>query len=151
MVAVALYGAAPLAINATLLALGRRPGTGDYHLSRSDERALSGFILANTPRSAVLSASHSALLAWNTRHTIFQYSGHPLYAVQDNPMWRALDERVRIDYILLNSLASEGPDQRLLPGFKEVARLQNGNLRAWLFTRDEMEPNTRLPSPRATP
>lgn len=140
MVAAALYGAAPLLINVTLLAAGRRPGTGDYHLSRSDERALSGFIRANTPRDAVLSASHSALLAWDTRHTIFQYSGHPLYVVQDSPMWRALDERVRIDYILLNSLASETPEQPLLPGFKQVARLQNNDLRAWLFTRDEATP-----------
>lgn len=149
--AMSLYGAMPLPINLALLALGRRPGTGDYHLSRSDERSLSGFIRANTPPDAVLSASHSALLAWDTGHTIFQYSSHPLYVIQDNPMWRALDERVRIDYILLNSLASESPDQPLLPGFKEVARLQSDNLRAWLFTRDQTEPRRPVRSPRATP
>lgn len=146
----AAYAALPPVVNAAWLAAGRRPGTGDYELSRADERALSQFVRAHTPDGAVLSASHAALLAWNTRRTVFQYSGHPRYTVGDTPMWRALDEKVRIDYVLLNSLALETPERGLLPGFRETARLRSGELRAWLYTRGDA-PSSRAPKPPATP
>ncbi len=139
LLAGALYGAAPLLVNAVSLATGRRPGTGDYEITRADERALSQFVAGHVPPGKVLSASHSALLAWNTRRTVFQYSGHPTYTVSDSPMWRALDLKIHIDYILLNTLAYEERRRTLLPGFEEVARLRQGELRAWLFTRDETE------------
>jgi len=130
------YALAPLFINVALLASGERPGTGDYHLSPAAERALAGFIGRNTEATSVIACSHSALMAWDTGRTILMYSGHPRYAIGDTPMWRAVDSRVRIDYILLNSFAYEKPDRTLLPGFRLIASSPlAGEGEAWLFGR----------------
>jgi hypothetical protein len=130
------YALAPLFVNVALLASGERPGTGDYHLSPAAERALSDFIGRHTEATSVIACSHSALMAWDTGRTILMYSGHPRYTIGDTPMWRAVDSRVRIDYILLNSFAYETPERTLLPGFRLVASAPlAGEGEAWLFGR----------------
>jgi hypothetical protein len=130
------YALAPCFVNAALLTKGGKPGTGDYHLSPAAERALSGFIGRNTEATSVIACSHSALMAWDTGRTILMYSSQPRYTIGDTPMWRAVDSRVRIDYILLNSLASETPERILLPGFRLVASAPlAGEGEAWLFGR----------------
>lgn len=130
------YALAPLVLNVAFLATGRKPGTGDYHLSAAAENALATFILRHTTPGSVVTCSHSALMAWKTGRTILTYSVHPQYTVGDTPMWRAIDGRLPIAYIVLNTLASETPDRLLLPGFHLVATTSlAGEGTAWMFAR----------------
>lgn len=135
LAALCAYALAPLPVNATLLVTGVKPGTGDYHLSRRAERDLARFLVEHTETDAVVSSSHAALIAWNTRRTIVMYSGHPGYTIGGSPMWLAIDQQLPIDYIMLNSLALESPNRPLLNGFRQVATLKTPDVEAWLFAR----------------
>lgn len=133
----ATYAMAPLVVNIGSMAKGVPVLTGDYEaITPAQERQFTAFILDNTSPSSVIASGSSALMAWDTRRTIIEYSANPDYHISDSPMWHLIDRQIRIDAILLSSIVGETADMPMLPGFVLKRSLETADLQAWLFARN---------------
>ena len=140
LVTLGVYGLAPAGYNMFLLASGRQALGGDLtSISSIQQAKMIEFVENHTPKTAVIAAStyDCCYLQWPTRRTFICFLSTPEFQIADSEMWRNIDRRIPIDYILLSSASAPNvdPTRPLLPGFVLVNFIDEPDLQAWLFRR----------------
>jgi hypothetical protein len=145
------YCIAPIAYNVFIAASGKADLGGDLTaISASQASKMVDFVERNTPKDAVVATCtyNSVYVSWYTRRVILQYCAAPACRISDSDMWRRIDRRLPVDYILLSSISAENPSMKVLPGFELVHTLNEPDIQAWLFARREHQTRSAPNLPR---
>ena len=139
LVGVLAYALAPLFINMSpMLEAGGVP-MGDLQFDPRATERLFAFVREQTPPGAVIAFGHipAPLLAWHTRRTVVSYDPAPDTRPSSSEMWRSLDRRLPLDYILLSSF-TDADTSNVLEGFHLLATDETRWVKIWLFGRESV-------------
>jgi hypothetical protein len=109
---------------------------GDMDFDPRATQRVFEFVREHTPPDSVIAFGHipAALLAWKTHRTVVAYDPAPYSRPANTEMWRRLDDRLPMDYILLSSF-TDADRSNLLEGFDLVATEKTRWVHVWLFAR----------------